>query len=61
MKQCFSKPVSYENTAWPLLNVALQRGYDTRIGLEDTLYLPDGGMARDNAELVAFARQQIPR
>lgn len=51
----------YENTAWPLLSVALKRGYDTRIGLEDRLYLPDGGMAHDNAELVTFARQQISR
>ncbi len=45
-------------TAWPLLGVALQRGYDTRIGLEDTLLLPDGRQARDNAELVTLAYQQ---
>ncbi len=42
-------------TAWPMLEVALQRGYDTRIGLEDTLTLPDGQLAKDNAELVAHA------
>jgi len=30
-------------------------GYDTRIGLEDTLTLPDGQLAKDNAELVACA------
>lgn len=40
---------------WPMLEMALRRGYDTRIGLEDTLILPDGQLARDNAELVAFA------
>ncbi len=40
---------------WPMLNVALHRGYDTRIGLEDTLTLPDGQLAKDNAELVAHA------
>ena len=28
-----------------------------RVGLEDTLYLPDGAMARSNGELVAKARQ----
>jgi uncharacterized protein (DUF849 family) len=44
-----------EETAWPLLDEALRRGYDTRIGLEDTLALPDGSPARDNAELVAEA------
>ena len=42
-------------TAWPMLEVALQRGYDTRIGLEDTLTLPGGQLAKENAELVALA------
>ncbi len=46
-----------ERTAWPLLDLALARGYDIRMGLEDTLTLPDGSLARDNAELVAIARQ----
>lgn len=40
---------------WPMLDVALQHGYDTRIGLEDTLTLPDGRLAKDNAELVSLA------
>jgi uncharacterized protein (DUF849 family) len=42
-------------TAWPLLAAAHRRRYDARIGLEDTLTLPDGRLARDNAELVAAA------
>ncbi|MBV9257493.1 MAG: 3-keto-5-aminohexanoate cleavage protein, partial [Ktedonobacteraceae bacterium] len=42
-------------TTWPLLELALRRGYDTRIGLEDTLMMPDGRVARDNAELVSVA------
>jgi hypothetical protein len=41
--------------AWPMLDVALHYGYDTRIGLEDTLTLPGGERAKDNAELVTFA------
>jgi uncharacterized protein (DUF849 family) len=45
-------------TAWPLLEEALQRGYDIRIGLEDTLELPDGRRAADNAQLVALARER---
>ena len=45
----------FGNAAWPILESALQRGYDTRIGLEDTLILPDRRPARDNAELVTFA------
>lgn len=44
-----------EAIVWPILEVALRRGYDTRIGLEDTLTLPDGQVAKDNAELVAYA------
>ena len=42
-------------TAWPLLDAALARGYDTRIGLEDVLVLPNGTLAHDNAHLVAAA------
>jgi uncharacterized protein (DUF849 family) len=44
-----------EATAWPLIDEARRCGYATRIGLEDTLVLPDGRTARDNAELVAAA------
>jgi len=47
----------FDTTAWPLLKVALQRGYDTRIGLEDTLTLPDGRKASGNAELVMVAHE----
>ncbi|MBB5232667.1 3-keto-5-aminohexanoate cleavage protein [Deinococcus budaensis] len=42
--------------AWPLLQEAGRRGLDTRTGLEDTLTLPDGTPARDNADLVRAAR-----
>ncbi|MDC5696472.1 3-keto-5-aminohexanoate cleavage protein [Intrasporangium calvum] len=41
--------------AWPVLRWAQRSGYDVRIGLEDTLVLPDGREARDNTELVAAA------
>jgi uncharacterized protein (DUF849 family) len=47
-----------EMTAWPLLDEALRRGYDTRVGLEDTLAMPDDRPARDNAQLVAEARRR---
>ena len=40
---------------WELIDVAAKRGYDTRIGFEDVLTLPDGGQAKSNAELVAEA------
>lgn len=45
-------------TTWPLIDIAIVRRYDTRIGLEDTLTLPDGSLARDNAQLVRVARDR---
>jgi uncharacterized protein (DUF849 family) len=42
-------------TAWDFIEVAAKRGYDTRIGLEDVLTLPDGSQAKANGELVAEA------
>jgi uncharacterized protein (DUF849 family) len=44
-----------EATVWPMMDEAISRGYDVRVGLEDTLVLPDGRIANDNAELVAEA------
>lgn len=40
---------------WPLIEDAIARGLDTRVGFEDTLLLPDGRAADSNAELVAAA------
>jgi uncharacterized protein (DUF849 family) len=45
--------------AWEMLDAALARGRDVRIGLEDTTVMPDGRTARDNAELVAEAARRI--
>jgi uncharacterized protein (DUF849 family) len=38
---------------WAVLEAAIPAGHDIRIGLEDTLVLPDGTTARDNADLVS--------
>lgn len=46
-------------TAWPLLDEAIARGYDVRIGLEDTLVLPDGRVAKGNVELVTEAVRRV--
>jgi uncharacterized protein (DUF849 family) len=40
---------------WILIEDAVRRGLDTRVGLEDTLYLPDGSRAQNNAALVTAA------
>ena len=42
---------------WVLLENAVRRGIDTRIGLEDTLYEPRGLRASSNAALVRVARR----
>ncbi|MEV6327276.1 3-keto-5-aminohexanoate cleavage protein [Streptomyces sp. NPDC051909] len=44
-----------DGSAWPVLRLALSLGLDTRIGLEDTLLLPDGTPAVSNTRLVAAA------
>jgi len=48
-----------DGTAWPMIAEAAARGYDTRIGFEDTLTLPDGSMAASNAVLVTLARRSF--
>jgi uncharacterized protein (DUF849 family) len=42
-----------EGGAWPVLRLAGRLGLATRIGLEDTLLLPDGQRAVSNGQLVA--------
>jgi uncharacterized protein (DUF849 family) len=46
---------SYGQATWPVIRAALARGWNVRAGLEDSLTLPDGSAARDNAELVKAA------
>jgi inactivated superfamily I helicase len=48
-----------DDSCWPLLQHAGQRGLQTRIGLEDTLVLPDGSNAPDNAALVSAALELL--
>jgi uncharacterized protein (DUF849 family) len=42
-------------TVWPLVELARQRRWSTRVGLEDGEHLPDGTIASDNAALVTAA------
>lgn len=44
-----------EATAWEMIAEAARRGYDARIGLEDTVRLLDGKIASGNADLVRAA------
>jgi len=50
-----------DESCWPLLEHAGARGVQTRIGMEDTLQLPDGSTASDNAALVSAAVQLLSR
>jgi uncharacterized protein (DUF849 family) len=47
------------SSCWPALQYAANRGLATRIGLEDTLELPDGSIALDNLALVRAAFEII--
>jgi len=49
----------WNGTAWPLLTAAIEAGCDIRMGLEDTLTLPDGRVTSGNGELVALAREYL--
>jgi uncharacterized protein (DUF849 family) len=50
-----------DESCWPLLEHAWVRGVQTRIGMEDTLRLPDGSTAVDNAALVSAAVALLSR
>jgi uncharacterized protein (DUF849 family) len=43
----------YLGATWAVIDAAIERGLDVRIGFEDTFDLPDGTRASSNAELVA--------
>lgn len=50
-----------EGAAWSVFDLAVERGLDARIGLEDTLRLPDGTPAPGNAALVRAAVARMRR
>jgi uncharacterized protein (DUF849 family) len=51
----------FDAMAWPLVEEAARRNLDTRVGLEDTLVLPDGTPAQNNAQLVEAALRIVAR
>jgi uncharacterized protein (DUF849 family) len=48
-----------DQLAWRLIDEAAARKYDTRVGLEDILTLPDGNPAPGNGALVAEAARRM--
>ncbi|MBD0838040.1 3-keto-5-aminohexanoate cleavage protein [Streptomyces sp. TRM68416] len=60
----FGRPVllhGEDGGTWPVLRLAGRLGLATRVGLEDTLLLPDGQRARSNAQLVTAGLAQYDR
>jgi uncharacterized protein (DUF849 family) len=51
----------YDRPTWDVLRAAIADGQDIRIGLEDTIVLPDGSPASGNADLVAAAARLVPQ
>ncbi len=50
----------FDASVWPLARRAVASRLSLRIGLEDGNLMPDGRVARDNAEMVAAARALLP-
>ena len=44
-----------DGSVWPMVKLAREQGHDTRVGFEDGFLLPDGSVARSNADLVRQA------
>ncbi len=51
----------YDLTTWGVISAAVERGHGFRVGLEDTLLLPDGRPARDNQDLLQAALRLLAR
>jgi uncharacterized protein (DUF849 family) len=51
----------FDASVWPFVDLAAERRWSTRVGLEDGRDLPDGSVAPDNATLVAAAVARFSR
>lgn len=49
----------FNSVAWDILREAKRRGYDSRVGMEDTIYLENGEMVKSNLELIQYANKII--
>lgn len=49
----------FNKISWEILREAKRRGYDSRIGMEDTIYLESGEMVKSNLEIIKFAHKII--
>jgi uncharacterized protein (DUF849 family) len=49
----------FNSVSWDILREARKRGYDSRIGMEDIIYLESGEKVKSNLEIVIEARKII--
>lgn len=47
----------FNSVSWEILREAKRRGYDSRIGMEDTIYLENGEPVKGNLELINYAQK----
>ena len=47
----------FNSVVWDILREAKRRGHDTRIGMEDTIYLGNGEVVQSNLELINYAQK----
>jgi len=47
----------FNSVSWNILREAKRRGYDSRIGMEDTIYLENGEPVKSNLELINYAQK----
>jgi uncharacterized protein (DUF849 family) len=49
----------FNAASWDILREAKRRGYDSRVGMEDTIYLESGEMVKSNLEIIKYAKKII--
>jgi uncharacterized protein (DUF849 family) len=49
----------FNSVAWDVLREAKRRGYDSRIGMEDTIFLENGTTVNSNLELIRYANKLL--
>lgn len=47
----------FNSVSWEILREAKRWGYDSRIGMEDTIYLKNGETVKSNLELINYAQK----
>jgi len=47
----------FNSVSWDILREAKRRGYDSRIGMEDTIYMENGEGVKSNLELINYAQK----